>query len=185
EPVISQAMEQLLFAYREIPVPTAFNLLVPLLNPGGASGLVVGVPSARLTETVGRVAVQLGVRRAFVFHGSDGLDEITNTGPTTLVEVREGQISSTQIQPGDLGFPVVHLEDLAGGDAKQCAAIIRSILQGESGPRRHVVLLNAAPVIVCAGKTQNLAEGVKLAAEAIESGRALQTLDRMAAFSQG
>ena len=185
EPVISQAMEQLSFAYREIPVPTAFQLLLPMLNPGGAPGLVIGVHSARMTETVGRVVSQLGVRRAFVFHGSDGLDEITNTGPTTLVEVRENKISVSQIQPGDFGFPVVRLEELAGGDASQCAAVIRSILQGEAGPRQHVVLLNAAPVIVCAGKAQDLAEGVKLAAEAIDSGRALQTLEHMAAFSQG
>ncbi|MBI4443420.1 MAG: anthranilate phosphoribosyltransferase [Acidobacteria bacterium] len=184
EPVISQAMEQLSFAYREIPVPTAFQLLLPMLDPGGAPGLVIGVHSARMTETVANVVAQLGVRRAFVFHGSDGLDEITNTGPTTLAEVREGRISVSQIQPGDFGFPVVRLEELAGGDASQCAVVIRSILQGEAGPRRHVVLLNAAPVIVCAGKAKDLAEGVKLAAEAIDSGRALQALERMAAFSQ-
>ena len=184
EPVISEAMQHLLFAYHEIPIPTSFHLLLPLLNPGGAPGLVVGVHSARITETMGRVVAQLGVRRAFIFHGSDGLDEITNTGPTTLVEVREGQISVSRIQPGDFGFPVVRLEELTGGGAPQCAEIIRSILRGESGPQRHVVLLNAAPAIVCGGKARNLAEGVRMAAESIDSGRAIQVLERLAEFSR-
>ena len=183
EPVISEAMERLVFAFREIPLPTAFNLLLPLLNPGGAPALVVGVPSARMTETVANVVARLGVRRAFVFHGSDGLDEITNTGPTVLVEVRDGAPRLDRIEPGDFGFPVVRPEELAGGDAQVCAEIIRSILQGEPGPRRQVVLLNAAPGIVCAGKARDLSEGVRVAEQAIDSGQALRVLERLARFT--
>jgi anthranilate phosphoribosyltransferase len=184
EPVISEAMEHLQFAYREIPVPTAFNLITPMLNPGNAPALVLGVHSAALTETVARVVARMGVRRAFVFHGSDGLDEITNTGPTALAEVLDGEVKVSRIQPGDFGLPAGKLEDLAGGDAKASAQIILSILQGEQGPRRNVVLLNAAPGIVCGGKARDLAEGVRVAAEAIDSGKALAVLRRMAELTK-
>jgi len=184
EPVISEVMGCLQFAFREIPVPTVFDLALPLLNPGGAPGLVVGIHSAKLTETVARVVARMGVRQAFVFHGSDGLDAITNTGPTQLAEVNQGAIHLHQIQPGDFGFPVARLEELSGGDAKRNAEIITAILHGETGARRNVVLLNAAPAIVCAGKARDLAEGVRLAAEAIDSRRAAQVLGRLAAFTQ-
>ena len=183
EPVISEVMGCLQFAFREIPVPTVFDLALPLLNPGGAPGLVVGIHSARLTETVARVVAQMGVQQAFVFHGSDGLDAITNTGPTQLAEVNGSGIRLHQIQPGDFGFPVARLEDLSGGDAKRNAEIITAILHGEPGARRNVVLLNAAPAIVCAGKAKNLAEGVRLAAESIDQGRAAQVLAKLASFS--
>lgn len=183
EPVISEAMEHLLFAYREIPVPTAFNLLLPMLNPGGAPALVLGVHSAAITETVARVLARMGVRRAFVFHGSDGLDEITNTGPTALAEVREGQIQLSRIEPGEFGVPAGRLEDLEGGDARKSADLILAVLQGEQGARRNVVLLNAAPGIVCGRKARDLAEGVRVAAESIDSGRALGVLRQLAEFT--
>ncbi|MBI2816194.1 MAG: anthranilate phosphoribosyltransferase [Acidobacteria bacterium] len=180
EPVISEIMEHLMFAYREIPIPTAFNLLTPMLNPGAAPALVLGVHSAAITETVARVLARMGVRHAFVFHGSDGLDEITNTGPTALAEVADGQVKLARIGPGDFGIPAGRLEDLEGGDAKKSAEIITAILQGEQGARRNVVLLNAAPGIVCGGKARDLAEGVRVAAEAIDSGKALQVLRKLA-----
>ena len=184
EPVISEAMERLLFAFREIPIPTAFHLLLPLLNPGGAPALSIGVHSAALVEPVARVASRMGVRRAFVFHGSDGLDEITNTGPTRLAELRDGQIDLSQVAPQDFGFPVVDLGDLAGGDAAVCAEQIRAVLSGERGPRRQVVLLNAAPGIVCAGKARDLNEGVRAAEKSIDSGRALGVLEMLARLSR-
>ena len=184
EPVISEAMERVLFAYQEIPVPTAFNLLLPMLNPGGAPALVLGVHAAEITRTVARVVARMGVRRAFVFHGSDGLDEITNTGPTELVEVQDGQTRVSRIEPGDFGFPAVRLEELAGGDARQNAEMVLSVLRAEAGPRRNVVLLNAAPGIVCGGKARDLAEGVQVAAQSIDSGQALRVLQRLAAFTQ-
>jgi len=187
EPVISEAMEHLLFAVREIPVPTAFNLLLPMLNPGGAPALVLGVHSAAMAETVARVVARMGVRRAFVFHGSDGLDEITNTGPTVLAEVQAedkgGRIQISRIEPGDFGLPAGRMEDLEGGDARRSADMILSVLQGEKGPRRNVVLLNAAPGIVCGGKALDLAEGVQVAARSIDSGQALQVLKRLAEFT--
>ncbi|MCH8266677.1 MAG: anthranilate phosphoribosyltransferase [Acidobacteria bacterium] len=184
EPVISEAMERVLFAYQDIPMPTAFNLLLPMLNPGGAPALVLGVHAAEITRTVARVVARMGVRRAFVFHGSDGLDEITNTGPTELVEVQDGQTRVSRIEPGDFGFPAVRLEELAGGDARQNAEMVLSVLRAEAGPRRNVVLLNAAPGIVCGGKARDLAEGVQVAAQSIDSGQALRVLQRLAAFTQ-
>jgi anthranilate phosphoribosyltransferase len=183
EPVISQAMERILFAFREIPVPTAFNLLLPMLNPGGAPALALGVHSSAIVETVARVLARMGIRRAFVFHGSDGLDEITNTGPTLVAEVNDGKIETRRIEPGDFGIAAGRFEDLAGGDARRSADIIESILEGEQGPRRNVVLLNAAPGIVCGGKARDLAEGVRLAGESIDSGRARAILRRLAHFS--
>ncbi|MGH9784765.1 MAG: anthranilate phosphoribosyltransferase [Terriglobia bacterium] len=185
EPVISETMERLLFAFREIPVPTAFHLLLPLLNPGGAPALVIGVHSAAMTEPVARVAARMGVRRAFVVHGTDGLDEITNTEATRLVELRDGKIYSYLIEPGDFEFPVVDLEDLAGGDAQVCAEQVRAVLQGEASARRDVVLLNAAPGIVCAGKARTLVEGIRMAEQSIDSGRALRVLESVARLSQG
>jgi anthranilate phosphoribosyltransferase len=183
EPVISEVMGCLQFAFQEIPVPTIFDLTLPLLNPGGAAALVVGIHSARLTETMARVVAQMGVTRAFVFHGSDGLDAITNTGPTQLAEVSQGAIRLHQIQPGEFGFPVVRLEELSGGDARRNAEIITEILHGKPGARRNVVLLNAAPAMVCAGKARDLAEGVRVAAESIDSGRAGKVLEKLAAFT--
>ena len=119
-----------------------------------------------------------------VFEGWDGLDVISNTGPTTLIEIENGQTNVRRIEPGDFGLPVGRLDELTGGDASQCAERIRAVLAGEPGPRRQVVLLNAAPAIVCGGKARDLAEGVQKAAEAIDSGRALQVLDRMTEFSR-
>ena len=118
-----------------------------------------------------------------MFHGSDGLDAITNTGATELAEVRDGAIQTHQIQPGDFGFPVAKMKELSGGDAKRNAEIITDILRGGQGARRHVALLNAAPAIVCAGKARDLKEGVKVAADAIDSGRALNVLERLAEFT--
>src|SRR5262249_25497404 len=126
---------------------------------------------------------QMGVRQAFVFHGSDGLDAITNTGATQLAELNDGAIHLHQIQPGDFGFPVARLEELSGGDAKRNAEIIMEILQGKPGARRNVVVLNAAPAMVCSGKARDLSEGVKVAADAIDSGRALRVLERLAEFT--
>jgi len=184
EPVISEAMEHLHFAYRNIPVPTAFDLLLPMLNPGGAPALVLGVHSAAITETVARVVARMGVRRAFVFHGSDGLDEITNTGPTALAEVKDGQVRLSRIEPGDFGIPAGRLEDLEGGDARQNAKVILSVLKGESGARRNVVLLNAAPGIVCGNKARDLTEGVQVAAASIDSGQALRVLEQLSQFTR-
>ena len=183
EPLISEAMEHLIFAFREIPVPTAFNLLLPMLNPGGAPSLVLGIHSAAFTATVARVAARMGVRHAFVFHGSDGLDEITNTGPTILAEVLNNQTQINHISPGDFGFPAGRLEDLEGGDARRSADIILSLLKGESGARRNVVLLNAAPGMVCGGRARDLAEGVRVAAQSIDSGKALRVCERLAAMT--
>lgn len=184
EPVIREAMERLLFAFQEIPVPTAFDLLLPLLNPGGANALVIGVYTESMVAVVARVAARMGLRRCFVFHGADGLDEITNTGATSLAELREGAIHNHRIEPGDFGFPVVSIKDLAGGDAQVCAEQIRAVLGGEPGPLRQVVVLNAAPGIVCAGKARDLTEGVRAAERSIDSGRAREVLDKVAGLSR-
>ena len=184
EPVIGEAMERLLFAFREIPVPTAFHLLLPLLNPGGAPALAIGVHSEAMVGVVARVAARMDLHHAFVFHGADGLDEITNTGATSLAELRDGAIHNHRIEPGDFGFPVGDLKGLAGGDARVCAEQIRAVLGGEPGPRRQVTLLNAAPGIVCAGKARDLAEGVRVAEQSIDSGSALKVLENVARLSR-
>ena len=184
EPVIREAMERLLFAFREVPVPTAFQLLLPLLNPGGAPALVVGVHSEAMVEVVAGLAAKMELHHAFAFHGTDGLDEITNTGATTLAELRGGKIENHRIEPGDFGFSAGSLKDLAGGDAQVCAEQIRAVLGGEPGPRRQVVLLNAAPGIVCAGKARDLSEGVRAAEQAIDTGRALEVLQALARLSR-
>ena len=183
EPVISETMERLRFAFQEIPVPTIFALLLPLLNPGGAPNLVVGVHSAELTQKMAEVVADMGVRRAFVFRSSDGLDAISNTGTTQLFEVRQGAISAHEIRAGDFGLPAAHLDDLGGGNAATNAEIILEILRGQPGARRNIVLLNAAPGIVCAGKASSLEEGIRLAADAVDSGRALSVLQSLVNLS--
>jgi anthranilate phosphoribosyltransferase len=126
----------------------------------------------------------LGVRRALVVHGRDGLDEITITGPSKIAEVRNGQVRVYEVAPEDFGLQRAPLEDIAGGDAAQNAAIIRAILDGERSPRRDVVLLNAAAALVAAGHADRISEAVPLAAYAIDSGHARQRLQLLVEFTQ-
>lgn len=178
------AMKYAIGPRREIGTRTIFNALGPLSNPGGATRQVVGVYSAALTETLAGVLGTLGSERAFVVHGSDGLDEMTLTGPTRVSELKNGSVSTYDVSPGDFGLAQAPADALKGGDADYNAEITRSILNGEEGPRRDIVLLNAAAAIVAGDKARDLNEGVQVAAEVIDSGKALEKLEGLVAASR-
>lgn len=176
-------------ARRELKMRTVFNLLGPLTNPAGASAQVVGVPEASLTELLARALGELGVRRAFVVHGADGLDEISISGETHVAELRGGIVRSFVVTPEDFGLHRAPIEDIRGGDAKQNAEIIhkilgRSMLYREHGPHREIVLANAAAALVAAGRASDFLDGVHIAARSIDSGAAREKLEALVAFSQ-
>jgi anthranilate phosphoribosyltransferase len=183
-PLLHTAMKHVMAARREMGIRTVFNMLGPLTNPAAANAQVIGVYSAALTEPLARVLAELGTIRAFVVHGADGLDEISNTGESRLSEVREGVVRSFTVRPEDFGMPRATIQDLRGGDREQNAEIIRAILDGEPGPRRDIVLMNAAAALVAGGKGRDLKEGVALAAHSIDSGAARARLDALVALSR-
>jgi len=162
---------------REMGVRTAFNLLGPLTNPARPDAQVVGVPRADLTGFVARCLQRLGTRRAWVVHGA-GLDELTLAGPTTVSEVDGEAVRTFTIGPEDAGLPAAPLDALRGGDPRTNAGIARDVLSGARGPRRDVVLLNAAAALVVAGRVADLREGVREAAAALDDGRAARVLER-------
>jgi len=162
---------------------TMFNLLGPLTNPACASGQVVGVYSLDLVEKLAEALSMLGLHRALVVHGLDGLDEITITEKTRVAEAREGSVRSYEVEPEEFSMVRATLQEIAGGDAPENAAIIRAILGGEKSPRRDVVLLNAAAALVAAGRADHIADGVPLAAKSIDSGAAAGRLEALARFT--
>jgi anthranilate phosphoribosyltransferase len=162
---------------KELGVRTAFNLLGPLTNPAFPETQIVGVPRPELAPFLARCLARLGCRRVWVVHGS-GLDEIALEGPTH-VAVFDGELRSIEITPEDAGLSRAAREAIRGGDARENAAIAEAILRGERGPRRDVVLLNAAAALLVAGRAADLREGAARAAEAIDSGRVRQQLDRI------
>jgi anthranilate phosphoribosyltransferase len=177
-------MKHVMAARREMGVRTVFNMLGPLTNPAGANAQVIGVYAASLTELLARVLAELGTFRAFVVHGADGLDEISNTGESQIAEVHEGVVRSSRVRPEDFGMPRAAIGDLQGGDREENARIIRQVLGGETGPRRDIVLMNAAAALVVGGKAQDLKDGVGLAAASIDSGAAAAKLARLVELSQ-
>jgi len=183
-PLLHTAMKHVMAARRELGFRTVFNLLGPLTNPAGANAQIIGVAAATLTEPLARVLAELGTFRAFVVHGADGLDEISNTGASRVSEVREGVVRTFEVRPEDVGLPRASIGDLRGGDREQNAQIIRTIFDGERGPRRDIVLLNAAAALVAGAKARDLADGVELAARSIDGGAARERLDRLVALSR-
>src|ERR1700728_2865837 len=173
-PNLHPAMKQVQTVRRELRMRTMFNLLGPLTNPARASGQVVGVYSLDLVEKLAEALSMLGLRRALVVHGHDGLDEITITSKTRVAEARDGSVRSYEIEPEEFGLAHATLKDISGGDAAQNAAIIRAILDGEKSPRRDVVVLNAAAALVAAGKTDHIGDAIPLAVKSIDSGAAKQ-----------
>jgi anthranilate phosphoribosyltransferase len=176
-------------ARRELKMRTVFNLLGPLTNPAGASAQVVGVYDASLTALMAQALGELGVRRAFVVHGADGLDEISISGETHVAELRDGVVRTFTVTPEDFGLRGAPLETIRGGDAKQNAEIIhkvlgRSMLYRDHGPHRDIVLANAAAALVAAGRAQDFLDGVRLAAHSIDTGAARERLEALVAFSQ-
>jgi anthranilate phosphoribosyltransferase len=183
-PLLHTAMKHVMAARREMGVRTVFNMLGPLTNPAGANAQVIGVYAAALTEPLARVLAELGTIRAFVVHGADGLDEISNTGESQIAEVHEGVVRSTRVRPEDFGMRRAAIGDLQGGDRQENADIIRRVLGGETGPRRDIVLMNAAAALVVGAKARDFKEGVALAAQSIDSGAAAGKLAALVAFSQ-
>jgi len=182
-PVMHSAMKYVQPARRELRLRTVFNLLGPLTNPAQASAQVVGVYSAELVEKVAEALSMLGLTRALVVHGSDGLDEITVTGPTRIAEVRNGSVRTYEVSPEQFGFARSPMDSLMGGDAAENATIIRAVLAGEKSPRRDVVLLNAAAALVAAARADSIAEALPLANKSIDSGAAVNKLDSLITFT--
>ena len=183
-PLLHTAMKHVMAARREMGIRTVFNMLGPLTNPAGANAQVIGVYSDALTEPLARVLAELGTLRAFVVHGADGLDEISNTGPSHISEVREGVVRSSTVRPEDFGLSPSSIQDLRGGDRAENALIIRQVLAGEPGARRDIVLMNAAAALVVGGKAHDFKEGVALAAQSMDSGAAAAKLAGLVALSQ-
>jgi anthranilate phosphoribosyltransferase len=169
---------------RELGVRTFFNVLGPLCNPAGARRQALGVADESLAERMAEVLERLGVEHALVFHGGDGMDELTTTGPSRVIEVGAAKRRRYVLEPAELGFPKATLEALRGGGPADNAAIARQVLGGASGPRRDVVLLNSSAALIAAGLAKDFKEGIGLAAEALDSGRAGEVLDRWAKVSQ-
>jgi anthranilate phosphoribosyltransferase len=183
-PLLHTAMKHVMAARREMGIRTVFNMLGPLTNPAGANAQVIGVYSAALIEPLARVLAELGTIRAFVVHGADGLDEISNTGESQIAEVHEGVVRLSRVRPEDFGMPRATVAELQGGDREENAQIIRQILSGEHGPKRDIVLMNAAAGLVVGGKARDLKEGVGLAAQSIDSGAAGRKLAALIELSQ-
>jgi anthranilate phosphoribosyltransferase len=162
---------------------TMFNLLGPLTNPAHASGQVVGVYALEMVEKLAEALSMLGLHRALVVHGLDGLDEITITGPTRVAEARDGTVRSYEVDPEEFGIERATLADISGGDAAENAAIVREVLSGKKSPRRDVVLLNAAAALVAAGRVDHLTDGVPVATQSIDSGEANAKLRALASFT--
>ena len=178
------AMKHAMPARRQIGTRTMFNILGPLSNPAAATHQLVGVYDSHWTEILARVLGNLGTVHAMVVHGEDGLDEITTTAGTFVSEIYKGELKNFQINPEGLGFKKADLEELSGGEASINAKILLNILNGKPGPRRDIVILNAAAAIYVADKAKSIQEGIKLASEAIDSGAALEKLELLKKYSQ-
>src|ERR1700726_4659910 len=182
-PNLHPAMKQVQTVRRELRMRTMFNLLGPLTNPARASGQVVGVSSLDLVEKLAEALSMLGLHRALVVHGLDGLDEITITGTTRVAEAREGSVRSYEVEPEEFGMARAPLQQISGGDAGENAAIIRAILGSEKSARRDVVLLNAGAALVAAGRADRIADAIPLAAGSIDSGAAADKIAALARFT--
>jgi anthranilate phosphoribosyltransferase len=182
-PDLHSSMKQVQRVRRELRLRTIFNLLGPLTNPANASGQVVGVYALDMVEKLAEALSMLGVHRALVVHGLDGLDEITITGPTRVAEARDGTVRTYEVDPQEFGIGRGTLEDISGGDAADNAAIVREVLSGKKSPRRDVVLLNSAAALVAAGRADHLADGIPLAIQSIDSGAAAARLAALVSFT--
>jgi anthranilate phosphoribosyltransferase len=174
---------------KELQIPTVFNLLGPLTNPGGATMQLLGVFAPQWVEPLARVLKELGSERAWVVYGANsdgsGLDEMTTCGETRVAELRDGMINTFIITPEDAGIERAKIEDLRGGEADENAVALRAVLNGEAGPYRDIVVLNAAGALCIAGKAEDIRSGVTMAKEAIDSGAARNALDKLVEISNG
>ncbi|MEM7391237.1 MAG: anthranilate phosphoribosyltransferase, partial [Verrucomicrobiota bacterium] len=178
-PALHPAMKHAIGPRREIGIRTIFNILGPLSNPARARFGVLGVYDKDLVPVMAEAATALGAEHLFIVHGLDGLDEITTTTNSVIGEVKQGAFSVREISPGDAGLETAKPEYLVGGEPADNAEIIKAVLAGEQGPRRDIVLINAAAAIVAGGQAETLSDGVEKAAESIDSGAAQAKLDAL------
>jgi anthranilate phosphoribosyltransferase len=183
-PAVHTAMRHAQPVRIELGIRTVFNLLGPLTNPAGADAQVVGAPSERAAELMGEALAKLGLRHGFVVHGSDGLDEITTTGPTLAFEIRDGKAERRELQPEDFAIRPAQASDLSGGDQETQHEIAMAVLNGERGPKRDIVLVNAAAALVASGKVDTFLEGMAIGTVAIDTGAARRKVEELARFSQ-
>jgi anthranilate phosphoribosyltransferase len=176
-PLLHEAMKYAVQPRRDIGIRTIFNLLGPLTNPAMATHQLLGLYSGELVGPVAHVLKNLGSVRAMVVHGVEGLDEISLCGPTQVAELRDGAVQEYRIEPDALGLTRCRLEDLRGGNATESAAVVRGVLEGKKGAARDVVLLNSGAALYVSGQAASIAEGMRLAAESIDSGRAQKKLE--------
>ena len=182
-PTMHPAMRHAGPVRQELGMRTVFNMLGPLTNPAGAGVQVMGVYEERIVGLAAEALVRLGTRRALIVHGSDGMDEITLSGPTSYAEVREGSIITGSVTPADFGFRRSAASLIAGGDAQANAATILEVLRGNGGPARDIVVMNAGAALRVAGQARTWREGAAMAAESIDSGAARAKLDALVAFN--
>ncbi len=183
-PALHPAMRHAAVPRRELGIRTVFNILGPLTNPAGATRQLLGVYDGVLVEPVCRALAELGSEHVLVVHGEPGLDEISTLGATHMAELHQGSITVRTIAPEDLSLPVVSAEGIYGGSAQACAVSMQAVLEGEQGPRRDIVLANAAGALVVADLAEDLRDGITRAAAAIDSGAARQKLEDLRRLSQ-
>ncbi|MCX7568874.1 anthranilate phosphoribosyltransferase [Tumebacillus sp. DT12] len=179
-PLFHQSMKHAMAPRRELGFRTVFNVLGPLTNPAGAARQVIGTFAPDLVEKMAAALAALGTEHALVVHGEDGLDELTVTGPTKIAEVRNGVVERVfTLTPEEVGLERHAAEELSGGEAPENAAITLDILRGKKGARRDIVLLNAAATLYVSGSADTIEQGVRLASDAIDSGKALDMLNAL------
>ncbi len=183
-PIYHAAMKHAVGPRREIGIRTVFNILGPLTNPANASYLVVGTYTPALTEVMAEVLGEMGARRAMVVHGLDGIDELSTLGPTQVSELRDGRVRTRQLTPEELGLERASADAIAGGSPQENAAITTAVLQGEGGPRREIVLANAAAALLTAELADDWRDGLALARRAIDSGAAYEKLEALRAHTR-
>ncbi len=183
-PLYHGAMKHCAKPRAELGIRTLMNIMGPLSNPAGATIQVLGVYDKTLTDKLAQVLIRLGTQHCFVLHGHDGLDEISLTGPTAVSEGKKGRVAGYTLTPEDFGLTPVSAKELLGGTPSDNAKIINDLLRGLGGPKREIVLMNAAPALVAGGKADNLLEGYQEAARAIDSGAAFEKLEKLIAFTR-
>lgn len=182
-PLFHNAMKFAIGPRREIGIRTIFNILGPLTNPANAMGQVLGVYEEGLTDKLANVLNNLGVKRAFVVHGMDNLDEITITGETKISELNNKKVKGYYIKPQDFGMKKAELLDIKGGTVEENASIAKKVIEGEKGPRQDVVLLNASSALITGGMAKDFKDGIKIARLSIESGKAKEKLEKLIEFT--
>jgi len=182
-PAVHSAMRHAHPVRVDLKMRTVFNLLGPLTNPAGASAQLAGAPSGAAAELMADALAALGLKRGFVVHGSDGLDEITTTGPTLMFEICGGTVRRQTVEPGDFGVAAARAEDLKGGNLARNFEIARAVLGGARGPQRDIVAANAAAALVAAGAAETFPRGTALAQSSIDTGAAAEKAEALARFT--